>query len=309
MHRVLAVAVNTFREAVRDRVLHGMIGVAAFVLLFTLVLAEVSLDQKLRIVLDVGLASISVFSVVVSIFLGSSLLYKEIERKTLYIILPKPIRRWEFLLGKYFGIVLTALVFIAIMGAVQLCVTSVQAGVSLWLVLAAGVGLPALLGVWMWKARDRTAVVVPWSLLAVGVAIAVASTGKVELGPIVAALGLNVGEVLVLAAVALFFSAFSTPFLTALFCAGVWVVGRSADSMVTMKTRAIPDVVKHLLKHLVWYWPNFNLFVPGRHTLETQLTQGAGPLSYVANALVYAVCYSAVVLTLAAVIFRRRDFV
>ena len=118
MQRVLAVAVNTFREAVRDRVLYGVLGIATFVLVFTLVLAEVSLDQRLRIVLDVGLASISLFSVVVSIFLGSSLLYKEIERKTLYVILPKPIQRHEFLLGKYFGIVLTAFVFIALQGAV-----------------------------------------------------------------------------------------------------------------------------------------------------------------------------------------------
>ena len=131
MQRVIAVAVNTFREAVRDRVLYGVLGVATFVLLFTLVLAEVSLDQQRRIVLDVGLASISLFSVVVSIFLGSSLLYKEIERKTLYVILPKPIRRHEFLLGKYFGIALTAFVFVAIQGAVQLCVSAVQANVDL----------------------------------------------------------------------------------------------------------------------------------------------------------------------------------
>lgn len=309
MTRVVAVAVNTFREAVRDRVLHGMIGVATFILFFTLVLAEVSLDQKLRIVLDVGLASISFFSVVVSVFLGSSLLYKEIERKTLYIILPKPIRRWEFLLGKYFGIVLTAFVFIAIMGAVQLCVTSVQAGVDLSKVLGAVVGLPILLGVWMWKARDRTAVVVPWSLVALGTAVAVASTGEVQLGPILGALVLTLGEVLVLTSVALFFSAFSTPFLTALFCAGVWMVGRSADTMVTMKTKAIPMGVKLMLKHLVWYWPNFHLFVPGRHTLEVELAGGAGPATYVVNTLIYAGCYSAVVLVLAALIFRRRDFV
>jgi hypothetical protein len=80
MGRILAVAINTFREAVRDRVLYGVLGVATFVLLFTLVLAEVSLDQEQRIVLDVGLASISMFSVLASVFLGSSLLYQEIER-------------------------------------------------------------------------------------------------------------------------------------------------------------------------------------------------------------------------------------
>src|SRR5690349_1326912 len=140
MQRVIAVAANRFREAVRDRVLYGVLGVATFVLLFTLVLAEVSLDQQRRIVLDVGLASISLFSVVVSIFLGSSLLYKEIERKTLYVILPKPIRRHEFLLGKYFGIALTAFVFVAIQGAVQLCVSAVQADVDPSWLLATALG-------------------------------------------------------------------------------------------------------------------------------------------------------------------------
>src|SRR5690606_37382884 len=128
MGRIWAIAINTFREAVRDKVLYGVLAFATAVLLFTLALAELSLNQQRRVVLDVGLASISLFSVVTAVFLGSSLLYKEIERKTLYVILPKPIRRSEFLFGKYVGIAMTAAVFIAIMGGVQLWVTAVQAG-------------------------------------------------------------------------------------------------------------------------------------------------------------------------------------
>ena len=76
----------------------GVLVLAAGVLALTLALGELSLDQQMRVVTDIGLASISLFSVVVAIFLGSSLLYKEIERKTLYVILPKPIARFEFLL-------------------------------------------------------------------------------------------------------------------------------------------------------------------------------------------------------------------
>lgn len=308
MRPVLAVAVNTFREAVRDRVLYGVLGIATAVLLFTLVLAQVSLDQQLRIVLDVGLASISLFSVLVAIFLGSSLLYKEIERKTLYVILPKPIRRHEFLLGKYFGITLTAFVFVAIQGAVQLLVSSIQAGANLALAVAVLLGMPALLGLSMWKARDRTAVVVPWSCVALAAAAAVAGGTQLRLMPILCALTLTVGEVLLLTAVALFFSAFSTPFLTALLTIGVWLVGRSADTMVTMKSDAIPAAVKALLRQLAKVWPNFDLFVPGRHTLETQLGGGVGPLSYVANNMLYAVAYGFVVLVFASLIFQRRDF-
>src|SRR6201999_2265394 len=100
--------------------------------------------------------------------------------------------------------------------------------------------------------------------------------------------------VLVLSAVALVFSAFSTPFLTALFTSGVWVVGRSADMMVAMKGQLLPDLVRDLLRVLVRIWPNFNLFVPGEHTLEA-VADGGGA-AYVAASMAYAVLYSAVLL-------------
>lgn len=308
MQRILAVSVNTFREAVRDRVLHGVLGLALSLLLFTLALAELALDQQKRIVLDIGLASISLFSVIMSVFLGSSLLYKEIERKTLYVILPKPIRRHEFLLGKYFGIVLTVSVFVAIMGSVQLCVSSFQlAGPSLPL-LATVPGLLVLLGVGMYFARDRTAVVVPWSGLALLSTSLIGAYLGVDLWPILAQLLLTLGEVLVLCAVALLFSAFSTPFLTALFTTGVWLVGRSADMMVQIKGKLLPELVKALLQKLVRVWPNFNLFVPGQSTLGTGQADLSGPAGYVLSSMSYAALYSALLLGCAAFIFRRRDF-
>ena len=165
MGRVWAIAINTFREAVRDKVLYGVLGFAILVLLFTLALGELSGNEARRSIHDIGVASISFFSVVIAIFLGSSLLYKEIERKTLYVILPKPIRRWQFLLGKYLGIVVTAVVFIAIMGAIQLWVAGVQAGASVGQLLSLPLIAGLLLGLALWKSRDRTAVLLPWSLL------------------------------------------------------------------------------------------------------------------------------------------------
>jgi len=305
---MLAVAVNTFREAVRDRVLHGVLGLALAFLVCTLAFAELSLDQQRRVVLDLGLSSISLFSVIMSVFLGSSLLYKEIERKTLYVILPKPIRRHEFLLGKYFGIVLTVTVFVAIMGAVQLSVSTLQLAGPVVPLLAAVPGLIGLLGVVMYFARDRTAVVVPWSLFALVVASSVAARAGVSLVPILAQLLLTLGEVLVLCAVALMFSAFSTPFLTALFTTGVWLVGRSADLMVQMKSKLLPQLVRDILRELVRVWPNFNLFVPGTHTLTGAGEALGGPSAYLASSMVYAVLYSALLLAFAAWVFRKRDF-
>lgn len=307
MHRIVAVAVNTFREAVRDRVLYGVLGVASAVLVFTLVLAEVSLDQQRRIVLDVGLASISLFSVLVAIFLGSSLLYKEIERKTLYVILPKPIRRHEFLLGKYFGIALTALVFVALMGAVQLLVAAYQRAGPTGPWVGAVVAAAASLAVAMARVRDRTAALPPWSLGFLAVAAVVAGVAGVDLSTMLAQLTLVLGEVLVLAAVALLFSSFSTPFLTGLFTLGVWLVGRSADEMATTQSQFLTQGLKSFLHALARVVPNFNLFVPGRHALTTMAADGSA-WAYVGTSMGYAVLYAAVVLALASLIFRRRDF-
>lgn len=306
--RVWAIAINTFREAVRDRVLYGVLGFATAVLLFTLALAELSLNEEKRVVMDIGLASISLFSVVVAIFLGSSLLYKEIERKTLYVILPKPIHRWEFLLGKYFGITLTGIVFIAMMGALQLWVASIQAEAAAILLAGLPLVLLAVLGLALWKARDRTAVLVPWSLVALASAAGVAATTDVELQVVVPSLVLFAGEVMVLAAVALLFSSFSTPFLTGVLTFGVWMVGRAADDMVHMESGGVGPEVRAVLAVVAEVWPNFNLFVPGRHTLLTHAEGLGGPWTYVVTSLGYGAIYTALVLIAAALIFRRRDF-
>ena len=306
--RIYAIALNTYREAVRDKVLFGVLVLAAAVLALTLALGELSLDQQMRVVTDLGLASISMFSVIIAIFLGSSLLYKEIERKTLYVILPKPIARYEFLLGKYLGIVATCVVFIAIMGALQLFVTAIQAGASLTLVISVLAALAAVLGLGFLFSKDRTLVVPIWSVVALGAGIWVCSTVDVELFRLLASLVLNVGEVLILAAVALLFSSFSTPFLTGAFTFGVWLVGRSAHDMVAMETRVLSPAMKKLLSWLAEIVPNFNLFVPGRTALIGTTSGFREPLAYVTTSLGYAVLYAAATLAIAAFIFRRRDF-
>ena len=278
--RVYAIALNTYREAVRDRVLAGVIALATGVLALTLALAELSLDQQMRVVTDLGLASISLFSVVVAIFLGSSLLYKEIERKTLYVILPKPIARYEFLLGKYFGIVATCAVFIATMGSIQLIVTAIQAGVGTGLVLGVSVGLLALLGLGFVVVSDRTLILPFWSLLALGASAWVCSTVDVELFRLVASFVLNLGEVLVVSAVALLFSSFSTPFLTGAFTFGVWLVGRAAHDMVAMKTRVLSEGVKRLLGCPKWFPTSVFSFLDERRWCRRRRNTAArGPTS------------------------------
>lgn len=307
MGRIYAITLNTFREAVRDRVLYGVLGFACAVLFFTLALAELSLHDQARIVTDVGLASISLFSVMIAIFLGSSLLYKEIERKTLYVILPKPIRRTEFLLGKYFGIFVTAVVFVALMGSLQLWISALQAGVAPLPALAVLLGLGAALGAGLYFARDRTAVLVPFAALALVSNAWLAHSAELALEPVLAQLALCAVEVLVLSAVAILFSSFSSPFLTGIFTLGIWVLGRSADDMATMKSKQLGAFLLHVLHGAAEVLPNLQLYVPGRTLLTGQSKVLVWP--YVATSTGYGLLYASLLLVFAALIFQRRDFV
>src|SRR4026209_1168598 len=129
MGRITAIARNAFREAVRDRVLYNLV---LFVLLLTaasIFIGELSGGQERKIIVDLGLSAMLLFGVFIAIFVGVGLVYKEIERRTVYSIFSKPVGRGEFLLGKYLGLCLTLLVNVAVMGAgVSLALIDVKRG-------------------------------------------------------------------------------------------------------------------------------------------------------------------------------------
>src|SRR4051794_39331094 len=112
--RIMAIARNAFREAVRDRILYNLI---LFVLLLTgaaIFLGELSVGQEARVIVNLGLSSILIFGAFISIFVGVGLVWKEIEKRTVYSIFSKPASRGEFIIGKYLGLCLTLLVNVAI---------------------------------------------------------------------------------------------------------------------------------------------------------------------------------------------------
>ena len=123
--------------------------------------------------------------------------------------------------------------------------------------------------------------------------------------PSVVQLGLVAGEVAVLAAAALFFSSFSTPFLTGIFTLGVWVTGRAAHEMATLKASQVGETLRWVLRALAEVVPNLHLFVPG-HTLL--FGEGATPWTYLGQSWAYATAYILLSLLAAAVILARRDF-
>jgi ABC-type transport system involved in multi-copper enzyme maturation permease subunit len=136
--RIMAIARNTFREAVRDRVLYNLV---LFVLLLTagaVFLGELSAAQESKIIVDLGLSAMLLFGVFIAIFVGVGLVYKEIERRTVFAMFAKPVSRGEFLIGKYLGMCATLLVNVAVMGVgVSLALLYVRRGfeplaVTIW---------------------------------------------------------------------------------------------------------------------------------------------------------------------------------
>jgi ABC-type transport system involved in multi-copper enzyme maturation permease subunit len=115
VRRVLAVAANTFRETVRERVLYNLVFFAVLMTLSGLLLTRLSVRQDDKIIKDLGLASMEIFGTLIAVFVGVTLVSKELERRSLYPLLAKPLLRHEFLLGKFLGLSLTLMVNTALM--------------------------------------------------------------------------------------------------------------------------------------------------------------------------------------------------
>src|SRR5688500_6143571 len=148
----------------------------------SIVLGQLSLHEEVRVIKDLGLAGLSFVSVVIALFLGVNLLSKELDRKTVYFVVPKPLHRWEFVLGKYIGLTTTLLLLVAMMSLTLALFVTVQGGHH---------------GVTLLRAEV-----------------------------------LVVCELVLLTAIAMLFSSFSSPYLSAMFTAALWVIGRNRTELV-----------------------------------------------------------------------------
>jgi len=111
------VALNTFRESVRDRVLYNLIFFALLMIAAAVIVGKISIGIEHEVIINLGLTAISFFGLVMAIFIGVGLVHKEMEKRTLYSLLAKPVKRWEFLVGKYGGLLLTLVINTALMTA------------------------------------------------------------------------------------------------------------------------------------------------------------------------------------------------
>lgn len=114
--KLLAITLNTFREAVRNKILYSVVFFAVILVAISAFFGTVTVGDRVKVIKDFGLFSLSFFGAVITIIAGTSLLNKELKQKTVYNILSKPVRRWQFIVGKYFGLTLTVSVLVSTMG-------------------------------------------------------------------------------------------------------------------------------------------------------------------------------------------------
>lgn len=254
--RTLPIARNAFREAVRDRVLYNLVIFALLLIAGAIFLGELSAGQEAKIIVDLGLSAILFFGVFIAIFVGVGLVYKEIERRTLYAILSKPVGRGEFLLGKYLGLCLTLFVNVLIMGV----------GLSLALILVQRGFDPLVVRIWP-------------AILLIYV------------------------ELMVLTGVALLFSSFSSPALSALLTFFVFTIGHLSADLKTLAHSMASAPARSLFAGLYYLLPNL-----ANYNIITLSAHGVLPdARNVLLAIVYGFIYVAVLLAATTLIFRRRN--
>ncbi|MEZ4399993.1 MAG: ABC transporter permease subunit [Kofleriaceae bacterium] len=260
--RIWAVALNTFREAARSKVLYGLVGLVFVINLLAVVVGEMSLTQQARVARDFGLAGISIAGALTAIYLGVALLYGEIQRRTIYAIISKPIGRWEFVVGKYLGMAL---------------------------VLTLAVVLFALAMVLLLRFQD-----VPLT------------------GAVIRAVVLAWFEVLTVAAVAVFFSSFSSPFLSGIFALALWIIGRLTPDLRAAVASTHTPWIKYAAKGALAIVPDLHLYalsgraIDGTHVSVNGTFVGWG---YVATGALHGALWIGALLVLACAVFRKRDFV
>jgi ABC-type transport system involved in multi-copper enzyme maturation permease subunit len=126
VNALAAIALNTFREAIRDRVLYLILAFALILIAISQFVSRLTVGSEVKIVKDLGLSAISVFGLLTAVFVGVSLVFKEIERRTVYTLLAQPVRRWQFVCGKYVGLSLVLGSSVLLTGAAVLIAVAAQ---------------------------------------------------------------------------------------------------------------------------------------------------------------------------------------
>jgi ABC-type transport system involved in multi-copper enzyme maturation permease subunit len=264
---ISAVAVNVFRESVRDRVPYNLVLFAVLLIGSSYLIGQLTAGQDVKIIKDLGLAATSVFGLFIAIFIGIGLVSKEVERRSIYALLAKPVSRRQFIAGKYAGLVLTLAVNVAVM---TLALYAVLAYMS-W------TESPQFKAAWETPAADP-------ALLKASLLIFV--------------------ELMLVTALALFFSTFSTPILSAVLTFGLYIAGHFNADLKNFDRIVESRPAVWLARGMYHVLPDLSAF-----DVKTEVVHGLPVTAgYVAMTALYGLAYIAGLLLVATLVFSRRDF-
>ena len=308
LQRIATIALNTYREAARARILYGLVGVALASSLYAVVVGAYTLRSAPRVVSDLGAASLSLFSILTAIMLAATSLHRELEYKTIFPILARPVRRSEYIAGKTLGNLLTLAVFIAIDGFVVLLTLAAMGGRSVVLIASVFVGSAVLLALLVFKVKRLGVFApIPWAFAMLFVAALLASVFPDERRVVLSTCLLTLFEVAIVTGIATVFASFSSPFLTALFTLGLFAVGRQADSLAKLPVKVFGQFVHDSGVVLSKIVPNLHVYVPARPLLTGETIDASlGP--YLGLAGLQSLGWTVGLLIVSAAIFQKRDF-
>ena len=267
--RIGLIAWHVFKESVRDRVLYATVAFALFLVFASIAIGQITAGQDLKIIKDLGLATIEVAGVLMAVFIGVGLVAREIERRSIFGLLSKPVPRWEFVAGKFAGLVLTL-------------------AVNIW-AMAAALFVALAWQQWAAPAEARMA----WEAPALDPRLLVQVL-------------LFTAELALLTAIALFFSTFSSSaLLSAVFTLALFVVGLSSEELRNFNAIVDAPAFGWLVTGIGWIVPAFSAFDIKSAVVHGLPFGGAG---FVTITLAYAAVYIATVLGAAMVVFSRREF-
>ncbi len=266
MSAVALIARNVFRESVRDKVLYNLVAFAILLIGASYLLGQLTAGQDIKIIKDLGLAATSIFGLFIAVFIGIGLVSKEVEKRSIYALLAKPIERHQLVLGKYAGLLMTLAVNLAVMT----------------------LALYAVLGAMAWMAEPLAA-----------------ASERPPLDPqMLKAIGLTFVELAMVTAIAVFFSTFSTPLLSAALTFGLFVAGRFSADLKNFDQVVASPLAAGLARAVYWVLPNLAPF-----DVRAQVVHGLPvPFGYLAVTVGYGCLYAAALVAAAALVFSRRDF-
>lgn len=256
-----------FRESVRDRVPLSIVAFAVLLMAASYLISQLTAGQDLKIIKDLGLAAISVLGLFIAVFIGVGLVSKEVERRSIHSLLSKPVSRDQVLLGKYLGLVATLAVNV---GAMTVAFYAV-------LFYMNAVASDAMRAAWPAPATDPRLLVVVVLIFA---------------------------ELLIVTAIAMFFSTFSTPLVSAFLTLCLWVAGHFSADLRSFENVVDSAPIVWIARALYYGLPNLAPF-----DVKAEAVYGIPvPASHVGLTLLYGLVYLGVLLLAAAAVFRRRDF-